>query len=108
MSLPPPPPPLNTTTAPLPQTTTTAPPPLPLTSGTAPSPVPIITAEEPPSYSPRRDGHLRSLSTVRGISLYLGPNPAEASPHYLTPLLWATPAFQPLHGGAPPPPQSIL
>ncbi|KAI5012397.1 hypothetical protein ZWY2020_024531 [Hordeum vulgare] len=109
MSLPPPPPPLNTTTAPLPQTTTTAPPPLPLTSGTAPSPVPIITAEEPlPILSPEAiSGTLRELvQAVRGISLYLAgtqpPPPSVAPTTYGPPSLpWATPAFQPLHGGAP-------
>ncbi|KAI4988690.1 hypothetical protein ZWY2020_035930 [Hordeum vulgare] len=111
MSLPPPPPPLNTTTAPLPQTTTTAPLPLPLTSGTAPSPVPIITAEEPlPILSPEAiSGTLRELvQAVRGISLYLAgtqpPPPSVAPTTYGPPSLpWATPAFQPLHGGAPPP-----
>ncbi|KAI5021349.1 hypothetical protein ZWY2020_055194 [Hordeum vulgare] len=116
MSLPPPPPPLNTTTAPLPQTTTTAPPPLPLTSGTAPSPVPIITAEEPlPILSPEAiSGTLRELvQAVRGISLYLAgtqpPPPSVAHTTYGPPSLpWATPAFQPLHGGAPPPPPQLL
>ncbi|KAI4980232.1 hypothetical protein ZWY2020_020717 [Hordeum vulgare] len=117
MSLPPPPPPLNTTTAPLPQTTTTAPPLLPLTSGTAPSPVPIITAEEPlPILSPEAiSGTLRELvQAVRGISLYLAgtqpPPPSVAPTTYGPPSLpWATPAFQPLHGGAPPlPPQLLL
>ncbi|KAI4975341.1 hypothetical protein ZWY2020_048948 [Hordeum vulgare] len=116
MSLPPPPPPLNTTTAPLPQTTTTAPLPLPLTSGTAPSPVPIITAEEPlPILSPEAiSGTLRELvQAVRGISLYLAgtqpPPPSVAHTTYGPPSLpWATPAYQPLHGGAPPPPPQLL
>ncbi|KAI4996742.1 hypothetical protein ZWY2020_052084 [Hordeum vulgare] len=111
MSLPPPTPPLNTTTAPLLQITTTAPPPLPLTSGTTPSPVPIITAEKPlPILSPEAiSGTLRELvQAVRGISLYLAgnqpPPPSVAPTTYGPPSLpWATPAFQPLHGGAPPP-----
>ncbi|KAI4993622.1 hypothetical protein ZWY2020_007935 [Hordeum vulgare] len=106
MSLPPPPPPLNTTTAPLPQTTTTAPPPLPLTSGTAPSPVPIITAEEPlPILSPEAiSGTLRELvQAVRGISLYLaGTQPPPPSVAHTTygPSCCGHPAFQPLHEGA--------
>ncbi|KAI4987854.1 hypothetical protein ZWY2020_028612 [Hordeum vulgare] len=89
-----------------------------LTSETAPSPVPIITAEEPLPILSREaiSGTLRELvQAVRGISLYLAgtqPPPSSVAPTTYGPssLAWATPAFQPLHGGAspPPPPQLLL